>query len=252
MVPVSTALSLTNPEGVYEEEALRDTVGDTLPDLVSEGEVEAVRDTLPDLVTEGEVEVVRVEDGDWVVVPLMVTTPVTEGLPLTLACDAVPVKVYKADGDHPEDTLANPDRVAMVPDGMPLIEVLEDTLTLPEALGHTDGDTDKEYVGEEVGVTSPDKDSTGERVVEEVVDRVPQAVAETVRVPDPHTLALAVEVTKELPDLLPLGDIEVEKEPVGVTVPVLDLEIKALGERLEEEVWVPLKLPDELVEGDTE
>ena len=165
----------------------------------------------------------------------MVITPVTEGLTLKLACDAVPVKVYRADGVHPEDTLANPDRVAMVPDGIPLTETLEDTLTLPEALGHIDGDTDKEYVGEEVGVTNPDKDSTGERVVEGVVDRVPQAVTETVRVPDPHTLALAVEVTKELPDLLPLGDKELEREPEGVTVPVLDFEGKVLGDRMKDD-----------------
>jgi hypothetical protein len=233
-VTVSKGLSLTNPEGVYEEEALRETVGDTLPDLVPEGEVEAVREEDEDLVTEGEVEVVREEDEDLEVETLVVITGVTDGLPLILACDAVPEKVNSVDGVHADDKLANPDFVAMVKDGKPLAVELDDTLELPEELATTEGVTDKVYVTEVVGEATPDVDSLGVREMEEVVDRVPQADTEIERVPDPHVLALAVEVVTGLPDLLTLGEVEAENETVCVAVPALDLETRALGERLEE------------------
>jgi len=205
-------------------------VGDTLPDLVPEGEVEVVREEDEDLVTEGEVEVVREEDGDLVVEILVVNTAVTDGLPLILACDAVPEKVNSVDGVQADDKLANPDLVAMVMDGMLLAEELDDTLELPEELVNTEGVTDKVYVTEVEREATADIDSLGVREVEKVVDRVPQADTEIERVPDPHILALAVEVVIGLPDLLTLGEVEAESEAVCVTVPVIDSEGVALGE----------------------
>ena len=71
--------------------------------------------------------------------------------------------------------------------------------------------------------------------MEKVVDRVPQADTEKERVPDPHILALTVEVVRGVPDLLTLGEVEAESETVCVAVPALDLVTRALGERLEEE-----------------
>ena len=68
------------------------------------------------------------------------------------------------------------------------------------------------------------------------MDRVAQAVPETVRVLMPLLLAHAVEDANVLPVLLALGEVEVEMEGVGDGVRELDPETRELGEKLEDKV----------------
>ena len=66
--------------------------------------------------------------------------------------------------------------------------------------------------------------------MEGVVDREPQAELEAVGVQMPLLLAQEEEVAHKLPDLLTLGDVEVEKEVLGDFVPALEPETRVLGE----------------------
>ena len=131
--------------------------------------------------------------------------------------------------------------------------MLDVTITLPEELGHKDEDTVKEFVAQEVEDSPPDLDMSGELVMEAVEDRVPQTVPDTVRVPLPLLLAQGVEVEHGVPDLLMLGEGEVEKEVVGdFFVPTLEAETRVQEEGLGEEVPVPQELPEKLGEADME
>ena len=84
------------------------------------------------------------------------------------------------------------------------------------------------------------------------MDRVAQAVLETVRVLPPLLLSHAVEDAHELPALLTLGEVEVEMEGVGDGVRALDTETRGLGEGLEDKDCEPLTLPDKLGEAEME
>ena len=66
--------------------------------------------------------------------------------------------------------------------------------------------------------------------MEVVVDRVPQVEPEAEWVPMPLLLAEDEEVAHKLPDLLTLGDVEVEIEELGDFVPTLEKETRVLGE----------------------
>ena len=67
-------------------------------------------------------------------------------------------------------------------------------------------------------------------MVEIVVDRVPQVEPEAEWVRMPLLLAQEEEVAHKLPDLLTLGDVEVEKEVLGDFVPLLESETRVLKE----------------------
>ena len=192
-------------------------------------------DPLIELVAEREGRTEGVERGERVVVVLCDCIAVTDGLPLLLAMEAVPVNVYTPDGVQRADALAIPVLVAMVVrDAVPLTDAHDVPLTLLEELGHTEGDTEMEFVAEEVNVIMPDVDTVGDEVAEAVVDNEPQAVLEAVPVLMPLVLALAVEVANELLVLLVLGEEEVETEEVGDAVPTLDTEARVLGEGFED------------------
>ena len=124
----------------------------------------AVKIPLFDAVADKEGIAVEVKGKERVVVALCDCTTVTDGFPLWLASEAVPVTVYTAtDGVHHAEELANPvlDSTG-VGDTAPLTDVLDVSLPLPEELGHRDGDTEKDCVAEDVGEITPELDTVEE------------------------------------------------------------------------------------------
>lgn len=251
-VPVpapSRAVPLAPPEGVARGEALTDTVEDTLIDRLGEDEVEGVRDT----------------EGERVGVALCVTSnTVKEGLPLPLGGGfLVPEEVRAGEGVQAEDALPPtpppppPVRVppTTVRESEALLEALEVTLALLEVVRHREGGDDGVGVGKWVGDGAPVLDtSTGERVMEGVVDREKLVVPVTVRPPVLLVVVQAVGEVSVEPDLVPVGEVEEVRR--GVDDPVPPPCVVAEGMALGESVGrggdgLALLLPEALVEVDT-
>jgi len=88
-----------------------------------------------------------------------------DGFLLVLAAsEALTVKVATpADGVCHKDELPTTVPVSMeVPDTVPLTDVQAVTLTLVVELGHTEGETEKRFVAEEVEDTAPVLENAGE------------------------------------------------------------------------------------------